>query len=34
MTFTHDLARFIPLSPKDIAVRAYEIYLQRGASER
>lgn len=24
---------FIVLSPKDIAVRAYEIYLQRGASD-
>jgi hypothetical protein len=24
---------FIVLSPKDIAVRAYEIYLERGASD-
>ena len=27
------LPAFIVLSPKDIAVRAYELYLQRGASD-
>ena len=27
------LPAFIVLSPKEIAARAYEIYLQRGASE-
>jgi Protein of unknown function (DUF2934) len=27
------LPAFIVLSPKDIAVRAYEIYLERGASD-
>jgi Protein of unknown function (DUF2934) len=28
-----DLPAFIIVSPKDIAARAYEIYLDRGASE-
>lgn len=28
-----DLPAFIIVSPKDIATRAYEIYLDRGASE-
>ena len=28
-----DLPAFIVLSPEDIAARAYELYLQRGASD-